>query len=921
MNKKYLMKGMAALALLAGFSSCVKDVDGSSSGINEEQKAKENAELQLGLNIPDGQTWEMSTQLTAVVDVNLNPSETYTVGICDKNPLNYDDAKYYVLKKAEGGRISATFTAPKGKSDYYVIAYNSKYQAIVNQVNATNGAINANVTRTSGASGTMRSASNRAIAPTHNFTNDIPSKPTTTETAKITNSVPGNIPSYEQCCKNIRDANNWNYTPDEFSTGDCYIDANHTGKVKIYGGNSKLYVEGNCDMTTEGRTFNLGANMEIYLIQGATFKVPSGFASGTKVYMASGSSLIINSGVSTGDVCYYSNGGSITVKGNLIINAQKELFMEGGKFIVEGLFQMQPANVYLHNTDVEISGKIDVNHGWNNNTNSNIPALYYQDGGSFKKTGSDLVCNSGIFYTTVDTKFTSIEANGTGIIVNKAGTMTSTGNIRVTNNNSVLINDGDLVGAYLGTEGSAHFQNNGTATISGMTLVNSNNNTWVNNGTYQTEYFNYNAGSSDVINNCRMIVKEDFNINLGDNPGTSCFKMDSHASVLTKNFNGGQYSFSHTYWRSDWNKEDVISGNFSGGPFHIYMGESSVFEVTKTATMRATKADYGIYGPETGEYAVFKAKDIVKGGENQQYQVTYGNNLAVVCETHFAQGNDGQADHPFIGFKGNASIFKGGSFAEGKAGSVAPNMEKISASLCNPGFDPGEGDGNKFLPEPQVYTFAFEDQKVNGDYDMNDVVLQMSYVPTRDNQGRITAIDEKKLDVKLVAAGAQFSIKVYIGEEALFNDKEVHEAFKLANSGMNIVSNSMVNTGTKANFNGAKPATCQISLPDWDGNFENLDVKIVVNGKTNSPIKYLEDKIKATPYSIMIPNNWRWPQERTIITDAYPGEKIPDSNNYNDALSFKKWAETTGADRDDIDWYNYPVTGKTFSLTDNATNN
>jgi hypothetical protein len=100
-----------------------------------------------------------------------------------------------------------------------------------------------------------------------------------------------------------------------------------------------------------------------------------------------------------------------------------------------------------------------------------------------------------------------------------------------------------------------------------------------------------------------------------------------------------------------------------------------------------------------------------------------------------------------------------------------------------------------------------------------------------------------------------------------------------------------------------------------------LDVKIVVNDKTDSPIEYLGDKEKVTPYAIMIPNNWRWPQERTIITDAYPGEKIPDSNNYNDALSFKKWAETTGANRDDIDWYNYPVTGNTFSLTDNATNN
>ena len=131
----------------------------------------------------------------------------------------------------------------------------------------------------------------------------------------------------------------------------------------------------------------------------------------------------------------------------------------------------------------------------------------------------------------------------------------------------------------------------------------------------------------------------------------------------------------------------------------------------------------------------------------------------------------------------------------------------------------------------------------------------------------------------------------------------------------------MVNTGTKANLNGANPATCQISLPNWDGDFENLDVKIVVNDKTDSPIKYLVDKTKATPYAIMIPNNWRWPQERTIITEAYPGKKIAGSDEYDENFSFKKWAETTGSDRDNIDWYNNPVEGKTFSIAGNATNN
>ena len=121
MKKKYLMKGFAALALVVGFASCVKDVEGLTPA-QEDAKAKENAELQLGITIPDGQTWSMSTQVTANVTIDLNPSETYTVGICDKNPLNYEDAMFYALKTAEGGSMTATFTAPEGKEEYYGVA-------------------------------------------------------------------------------------------------------------------------------------------------------------------------------------------------------------------------------------------------------------------------------------------------------------------------------------------------------------------------------------------------------------------------------------------------------------------------------------------------------------------------------------------------------------------------------------------------------------------------------------------------------------------------------------------------------------------------------------------------------------------------------------------------------------------------------
>ena len=56
------MNGLAALAIVAGISSCVKDVDGVNTA-DQEKAAKENAELQLGLTIPEGQTWEMSQQI------------------------------------------------------------------------------------------------------------------------------------------------------------------------------------------------------------------------------------------------------------------------------------------------------------------------------------------------------------------------------------------------------------------------------------------------------------------------------------------------------------------------------------------------------------------------------------------------------------------------------------------------------------------------------------------------------------------------------------------------------------------------------------------------------------------------------------------------------------------------------------------
>jgi hypothetical protein len=172
----------------------------------------------------------------------------------------------------------------------------------------------------------------------------------------------------------------------------------------------------------------------------------------------------------------------------------------------------------------------------------------------------------------------------------------------------------------------------------------------------------------------------------------------------------------------------------------------------------------------------------------------------------------------------------------------------------------------------------------------------------------------------MVAAGATFKIKAYVGETALFDGQEIHDAFGV-NQGV------MVNTGNgKAQT--ATPVVDVIDIPagiiDSDGNadFTKLDVWIHVNedvaegpNSSNQIIKYIEDKLKPAPYAIMVPQDWRWPLERICVTEAYPGAATSTEGVYNEDFSFAKWAETPDAQRTDAmkEWFKYPVIGKTMT--------
>ena len=352
--------------------------------------------------------------------------------------------------------------------------------------------------------------------------------------------------------------------------------------------------------------------------------------------------------------------------------------------------------------------------------------IYIAEGAKLIAKG-ELKLNNGLhIYNHGTIVANKLSTNSNSVLVN-GGTITVANKISVENDLSVIVNNGTITAADMNTAGSGKFENNNLVTISGTTFVNSNNNAWVNNGEYHTGNFIYNAGSDDVINNCKMIVDEDFNINLGDNPGNGNFKMDAGSSVVTKYFNGG----------GNWAKSYSTGwSSFNGGPFYIYMGAGSMFDVTETATMNATKADYGIYGPASGNFAVFRAKKIVAGATGQGYEVTYGGNLYVATNDHFANGWSGQ--YPYIDIKGAASLTTyGGAKAQ------------LSNEGCGAAYA-GTPDEEERPEVPQSFRFCFEDNFPDaGDYDFNDVVLTVK--PT---------LNEKTLTVQvsLDAVGATKNI-------------------------------------------------------------------------------------------------------------------------------------------------------------------
>lgn len=377
-------------------------------------------------------------------------------------------------------------------------------------------------------------------------------------------------------------------------------------------------------------------------------------------------------------------------------------------------------------------------------------------------------------------------------------------------------------------EGNGHFMNETDGIVNvDETILNCTYGSWENAGHFTTSDMEISAWNNNVKNSCWLTVKDEFTIS-----------------------DGGIYNESYI------NCEDLELDNAT-----IYMAGKSVFEVTDEAKFGYNTDGFIATG---NEYAILKMGSAVQEDANQGFSITYNGKLYVACDNHFAQGNDGSAEHPLIDIKNGAQI----------TGTDNADIT-IPSSECNPGYNPTPGGGGD--DNVQTYAYAFEDMMKNvGDYDFNDVVLYVTVPYEKDGKTVV--------DVTLKAAGASKQLAVLFKGQNIFGN--VHEA-------LGVPVGTIVNTGEATGT--TKTETIEVgsnfSLTN-DGDF------YISDGKREIHIPNFTDGFKKgdVPYALRVASSWKWPKERILISEAY--------------TDFAGWAQDATSE---TTWYNDPVENKVMN--------
>ncbi len=498
-----------------------------------------------------------------------------------------------------------------------------------------------------------------------------------------------------------------------------------------------------------------------------------------------------------------------------------------------------------------------------------------------------------------------IEINGTfdmsneaRLIVMPGGKITGTGSLKVNNGNSEgnenynggYINVGTFnnnfgkfynYGTFKATEYQAggqesNFYNHGVVNIDHSAI-------------YESDYYtNKKAPNGRIFNACQWYCAKDM-------------------SARNIEMTSGSYMYV--------GRELILSASQDGtsDPTYVSLAEGSLMHVEGWLDNNQTIWQ----GPSSG-YAVVelgKIKYLNWDGDGPLTSGYFANNIAVSVDkkdNNCLGKTSENAYNAFVKYVANGKGVNGNTTEVGNGGVVMVDkghanviipastddegrrIFKAGEKGCTPGYGityDEDGDDNHIEEVNLPWSYAFEDTPV-GDYDMNDVVIKVSEDET----------DNTKLNLKFVASGATLDlyVRLYNNHEVYGDNNpehyrtlvnptnqksEIHDMF-------NVERGKMINTQSGVT---AKPFIIQIEKGDY--NPANLPIAIFADNTQWGEVHLAG--AGETPHGVIIPDDWKWPTERTIITSAYDNKSTSEGDQ-----SFATYAsDANGA----ANWFKYPT--------------
>ena len=827
MKKVYLLGAFAALTVGMTLSSCNKE---DFSEQPTEAEAVTIAEEVLGVTIDPNQDWNMTQNVTANVTVNMDYGEKYIVTVYSNDPL-VDKIGYELASGTieNGQTFTAQVVAPKAKRSLVIGIANSKGFTYYKSVPVDNGNLNTQF-------GTTAEAPAFAPAFTLRRSNSAPSVP------DITIPDANYVNTYLEGAKEPNATNTThdnNNSHDEEGSDPVFHNPIGDAATVVYGGTIS-------DKTLEAFVLKWIKPYFSALWWGGAWTVIPGATdqtSAAKIVVKE----IAKAGYNFSDLI---NGSPGSTGGHIEDEDWVTKFkIEAGKSWDDFISVLASEGLTDNGQLTGRERTVVVKGTWNLNKNQRVGSR-----------GQVIIASGGIL--NISSGCTLELVNQSRLVVMPGAIVQGAGNIMITN----------------GNEAGFENYNGGTINITGT--FNNNFGKFYNYNFFKCNTYKAGGGESNFYNHGVAHIK---------NGGTNRY---AYESTNARIFNACQW-----YCEDDMRAYiiEMTSGSYFyvGGQLEMSCGTDGSNDPTYVAMAEGAYMQVGDLdnnntswvGPTSG-YAVLETGSISYLNWTGSEPITDGyiiNNIAVSVDdttvgAGMAQGTDTYValrDYILNGYGSTGDYFdpigktpspdgNGGAVLVSKGGA---NLELDAATgfvAGQSGCTPGYNGTPIIIPQDKLtYSYAFEDTR-NGDYDMNDVVI------------KVRELDDDKIELKLVALGAMYDLKLrlynydpynvdgnYYGQDYVlltYNDyEELHDMLGAEHG-------ALVNTDADAN---AYPIDIII---DKNGNdYTKLRLALYVPAQYgNAAYEIRLSGAGEAPYGVIIPTDWQWPKERVNVMTAYP---------------------------------------------------